>query len=62
MEFSGFALTGDREDIRGRFFPQPISDALDPFVGVDGMVIFSPKGLKVISLTIAPAEIEVSQY
>jgi hypothetical protein len=57
IEFGGFALTGEGEDIRGRFFPGLTSDALNPFIGVDGMVMFSPKGLKVISFTIAPAEI-----
>jgi hypothetical protein len=57
MGFGDFALTGEGEDIRGHFFPDLTSNALDPFVGVDGIVMFSPKGLKVISFTIAPAEI-----
>lgn len=56
----GFGFSGEGEDIRDRFFGDPPSDALDPFVGVDRRV-FSPKGLKAISLTIAPAETEVSK-
>lgn len=57
----GFPLAGEGEEIRGRFLADPPSDASDPFVGVDRMV-FSPNGLKAISLTIAPAETEVSKY
>jgi hypothetical protein len=56
----GFGLAGEGEDIRGRFFADAPSDASDPFVEVDGMV-FSPKGLKVISLTIASA-VKVREY
>jgi hypothetical protein len=56
-----FPLAGEGEHIRDRFLADPPSDASDPFVGVDGMV-FSAKGLKLMSLTISQAGTEVSKY